>query len=174
MRRHGLGCRDRARLLGDYVMFQAGAHLLESHGYHKNHFAHFARPGDANLYYRYGLRGEDLLALGSSADGVFGDEFYRHPELGDYLEGAGSGTPPLEGGGAFSAADERSRSLLSQLMTAEIPDKGPLAPGEIAILERWCEAGLFQYDRAVKAWRLTNVGSWFISDCIAELAQEDP
>jgi len=152
-------------------MFQAGAHLLEALGYRKNHFAHFAQSQDANLYYRHGLRDEDLLALGSSADGVFGDEFYRHPELDEYLECGGDATPPLQGGGVFSEGDKKNRRFLCQLIAAEIPDTRDFAPREMAIIEQWVEAGLLRHDATTRVWVLTNVGSWFISDCVAQLTR---
>ena len=85
MVRSGLVERGEECLFEDFQLFAQAAAYLESLGYARNHVTHFARGRDRSLYSRHALRGEDLLALGSSADGVFGARFYRHHELGGYL-----------------------------------------------------------------------------------------
>ena len=57
---------DQRSALTDYLFFQVGEQVLRARGYRKNHFAHFARPRDRNLYYTHVVRNEDLIALGTS------------------------------------------------------------------------------------------------------------
>ncbi|MCI0494120.1 radical SAM protein, partial [candidate division KSB1 bacterium] len=62
----------------NFFCFHIGHRLLTEAGYRKNFFIHFAK-NDDNLYYRHLLRGEDLIAMGPTADGVIGSYRYRHP-----------------------------------------------------------------------------------------------
>ena len=180
MERHGLGARDEARLAADLALLAGGAALLESLGYRRNHLTHFARPRDGNLYSRHALRGEDLLALGSSADGVFGDYFYRHVEVERYVdaspsEAAGARHPPLAGGGRFTAAEARARPLVTQLMAAEVRPH-TLDERSRDYAAALVEAGLLRPadDGPVgqsngPLWTLTDTGSWFAGAIAAEL-----
>lgn len=169
MLRSGLAGRGEDRLFADFELFAQAAARLESLGFARNHVAHFARGRDRNLYSRHALRGEDLLALGSSADGVFGARFYRHQELDVYLVEA----PPLAGSGTFTTAEERARPLVTALMCAEVREGGldPVALGFIENAER--DGLLAPEERAAanrtsadptsadRTWRLTAAGSWF-------------
>ncbi|MDO8847299.1 MAG: radical SAM protein [Coriobacteriia bacterium] len=165
MAQHGLLERDEPHLREDFVLLAEGAALLGELGFPRNHVTHFARPADANLYSRHAVRGEDLLAVGSSADGVVGPYFYRHLELDDYGDAAGA--VPLSGGGTYTPAEECARPLVACLMAGEVAsdrlDDAALAfCGEleaVGLLERADEGG---------AWRLTTSGSWFSGAMCAE------
>jgi len=154
MLRNGLAERGEERLFADFALCEQAAASLEALGYRRNHVAHFARGGDGNLYSRHARRGEDLLALGSSADGVFGARFYRHHELGGYLAEASpsaarpvsatapasgpapvSRVPPLAGSGTFTPAEEHARTLVAALMTAEVLERA-LDPEALGFVER--------------------------------------
>jgi len=164
MERQGLGIRDEARLAADFALLAAGASLLGSLGYRRNHLTHFALPQDGNLYARHALRGEDLLALGSSADGVFGDYFYRHVEVDRYAS-TGVAHPLLAGGGRFTAAESLARPLVTQLMAAEVRPE-TLDERSCAYAAALAEAGLLR--PADGAWTLTDAGSWFAGAIVAE------
>jgi len=168
---HGLGHRDEARLREDFALLAEGAALLESLGYRKNHVTHFARERDRNLYSRHAVRGEDLLALGSSADGVLGPYFYRHAEVEEYVAGDTDASPaagsPLAGGGPFAAAEMRARPLVVQLMAGEV--KPDCLGGEaLALCERFEGAGLLERADDSTSWRLTTAGTWFSGAMCAE------
>lgn len=165
MQRHGLAARGPERLFADYRMFMEAAGFLASLGYSKNHFTHFAREQDRNLYARHAVRGEDLLALGTTADGVFGGYYYRHGELADYLAGSAA-RPPLEGGGAFTLAERRARELITQLMSGEVRD-GILDANSHPFVQNLAAAGLLRRDASARSWLLTDAGSWFIGECTA-------
>jgi oxygen-independent coproporphyrinogen-3 oxidase len=86
-----------ADALRDYVIYQAAEQVFVNAGYQKNHFSHFALPEDGNLYYTHAQRGEDLLAFGASADGIFGHYHYRHPGFKQFVAGNKGDEPVLEG-----------------------------------------------------------------------------
>ncbi len=165
MERQGLATRGPERLFADYLMFMAAAELLASLGYVKNHFTHFARPPDQNLYARHAVRGEDLVALGATADGVCGDYYYRHGDLAAYLAGSAS-PPPLQGGGTFTPAERQARPLITHLMAGQVPNRILDEKGS-AFAAKLAEAGLLRRDVNADAWALTDAGSWFIGECTA-------
>ncbi|MBN2404382.1 MAG: radical SAM protein [Coriobacteriia bacterium] len=156
MKQHGLAERDETRLREDFTVLAEGAALLEKLGFPRNHVTHFARPQDTNLYSRHALRGEDLLAIGSSADGVMGPYFYRHVEL----DGYGNGSSLLAGGGVYTPTEERARPLVTRLMAAEVMPDG-LDDVALAFCAELEAAGLLERANGGGAWRLTTAGSWF-------------
>jgi oxygen-independent coproporphyrinogen-3 oxidase len=168
LERHGAADRNP---WVDYTLFQSADDWLTRHGYPKNHFAHYARPPDQNLYYRHAVRGEDLLALGPTADGVFGAYHYRHPEFDGYVSGAGGGAPALEGGVAESPREAAMRPAQVLLMAGEITE--PLMDGLQAggLLRRWSAESLVK--RAPEAGRflLTGNGSWYLDEMLDQLAR---
>ncbi len=58
-------------IINDYLLFHVADNYLLQKGYFKNHFVHYARREDKNLYYNHVCHDEDLLALGPTADGFF-------------------------------------------------------------------------------------------------------
>jgi oxygen-independent coproporphyrinogen-3 oxidase len=157
LERQGITAQDAAR---DYELFQAADQYLTRAGYRKNHFVHYARPRDTNLYYTHLVRGEDLLALGPTADGVFGAYHYRHPELRQYVGGP---APVLEGGVLENALEQKVRPVVAALMAGSLPDGMPA--------ERWLERGLIQ--RSAGGFSLTASGSWFLGEMLNEVKKEE-
>ena len=157
-------------VLHDYVLFQIANQMLGQAGYRKNHFTHFALPEDRNLYYTHAKRGEDLLALGPTADGVFGDYHYRHSEYQLYVSGLYSEIPVLEGGLAETPTELSLRPVITALMTGSVTqlmiEEFPLE----FLLERWTEAALLT--KFHHTYMLTANGSWFISTMISELKRQ--
>jgi oxygen-independent coproporphyrinogen-3 oxidase len=157
--------------LRDYVLFQAASQCLARNGYRKNHFTHFARIEDRNLYYTHPQREEDLLGLGPTADGVFGSYHYRHPELEEYLRGAGNGGVALEGGLRESPLERRIRPAAAQLMGGRVSAEALQAAGATSLLEPWSRCALIEGEPAGTGFSLTANGSWFVSDMLDELSQ---
>jgi coproporphyrinogen III oxidase-like Fe-S oxidoreductase len=170
-RRHGLVGRER---LGTYLLLQAASRLLASLRYRKTLFNHFARERDTNLYFTFPKRGEDCLALGTIADGVFGDYHYRHPEYSAYCRGVNEAFPGLQGGLRRNALENRLHPLEVALLSASIPPRlfaDVLGADRAGLLfRRWRESALVEEDPRFGHLRLTGNGSWFISHMMAELA----
>ena len=151
----------------DYLLFQIAEQMLIQAGYQKNHFAHFARPEDQNLYYTHAKRGEDLLALGPTADGVFSDYHYRHPEYQEYTSRSSPEIPVLEGGLAETPSERFLRPVVASLMTGSLPQSLIETFHLEALIDRWTTTALLQ--KVQTSYILTANGTWFISDMIAEL-----
>jgi len=162
--KHGALKRDWMR---DYVLFQIAEQYLRSHGYRKNHFVHFAIPPDANLYYTNALRGEDQLALGPTADGVFGDYLYRHGQYENYVSASGS---RLEGGLWLPEPARRLRAATASLMAGRITGDLLRRLGAEKLLQAWLSRALLERDEEDQhTFVLTGNGSWLLTKMLAEL-----
>jgi oxygen-independent coproporphyrinogen-3 oxidase len=163
--------RDAPR---DYVFFQAADQLLAAAGYRKNHFAHFARPEDRNLYFTCPQRGEDLLALGPTADGCFGTYRYRHPGYGRYVHDFKNNpdVPALEGGSEETALETRAHPAVIGVMGSRIRRKIHEQLGIESLLGKWAECLLIQKKAGGDMYTLTPGGSWHVNAMIADIFQE--
>jgi oxygen-independent coproporphyrinogen-3 oxidase len=165
--RHQVAAADHDRNL---VHFLSGAHLLERRNYRKNLFNHWAGSRDKNTYFTFPMRGEDLLAVGAIADGVFGNFHYRHPVYSEYIAGAFGKHPVLEGGLVRNKVEERQRpvatALLSGTFAAETMEYH-LPGSSSALLHRWEVNGLIRPAEA-GLMTLTPSGSWFAGNMIRE------
>lgn len=164
---HGLLDRDRQE---NYLLAQVAGRFLVSQGYRKTLFNHFAGEHDTNLYFTFPERGEDLLALGTIADGLFDDYHYRHPEYAAYRRGVGQDSPGLQGGLRRTERENRLQPLVIALMSAQVP--APLLERLAAdgLRQRWLEARLLEGDEGGD-FRLTGNGSWFVGNMISELTK---
>ncbi|MBN1139347.1 MAG: radical SAM protein [Anaerolineae bacterium] len=165
-REHGLVHRDRQV---NYFFVQAAAHLLRALGYRKTLFNHFADERDTNLYFTFPERGEDCLALGTIADGVFGDYHYRHPEYAAYTRTVSEGFPGLQGGLRRNEVENRLQPLITALMTGRV---SPSMIDDLAgpsLRARWQELALLYPEPAGSHLCLTGNGSWFVGNMISEL-----
>lgn len=162
--RHGLDHRDRAQ---NYLVSAAASQFLASLGYRKTLFNHFARARDTNLYFTFPERGEDLLALGTIADGYFGDYHYRHPPYAAYCRAVAEDYPGLQGGLRRSAVENRLAPLVTALMAGHVarPLLQALAGQELANL--WQQTRLLAPGPGEEL-RLTDSGSWFVGNMIAQ------
>jgi len=151
----------------DFVMLAAAEELLLAAGYRKNHYVHYALPQDTDRYFRYRVWGEDLLGLGASASGSFGQWEYvchRYPE---YLQ-ANERELPI----SAVARSRRPRDeavLAAWLMAGEVPAEVAAGHADGGALPRWVDAGLLVPNGS--GYRLTAGGSWLIADMLAELRQ---
>jgi len=166
---HGVADRD---ILGEYVLFQCAEQELLRAGFSKNHFTHFARGPDQNLYYRHPTRGEDLLALGPTASGVFDRYYYRHAELDAYLEQRGS--KGLEGALRESPAEGRVGPAAIELMSGGVCRATLAAFGTEALLDRWLSCDLVRQTEPPGQFALTASGSWFLKAMLEELEAAPP
>ncbi|MFM7842970.1 MAG: coproporphyrinogen-III oxidase family protein [Planctomycetota bacterium] len=153
----------------NYLSFHIGEQLLRVHGYEKTHFAHFSRPRDRNLYYRHVVRNEDLLALGTTADGSFGDYSYRHPPLAEYQNLLQQRQMPLQGGLRESVTAIVTRPLSASLMAgyATLTTFQNLNADSLRI--RWLDYGLIEESNVKDRYVLTANGSWYLSHLLTEL-----
>lgn len=154
---------DQPDDLLNYVLFQAAEQLLMRAGYRKAFFNHYARPEDLYLYYGYAERGEDLIAIGPSADGAIGGLLFRHHDLEGYLESA---SPGLEGGLTRSTAEERLAVVEVALMSGRLPASLAASLGSLG--QGWLLASLIAPRADSGDYILTANGSWFIARMLEE------
>jgi coproporphyrinogen III oxidase-like Fe-S oxidoreductase/sulfatase maturation enzyme AslB (radical SAM superfamily) len=147
LERRGWAGRNPVR---EFILFASAEQFLLRHGYAKNHFSHFARKRDRNLYYTHVLRNEDLLAMGPTADGVF------------------AAAPGLQGGLEETSSRSGIRQAVRELMCGGLGVDSIRAVKSAPALRRWKAAGLL-VPVSDTTWQLTASGSWAISEMIADL-----
>jgi len=155
--------------LPDFTFLAVLEQILLENGYCKNHFDHYARPEDRSLYLRHALRGEDLLAFGPTADGVFSDFVYRHTGLAAYLRNCPANGPALEGGItkplALRAVERATAALMCGYFEESlIPDLHVRS-----LLERWLSHGLLRREGEETSYTLTASGSWCVDFMIHDV-----
>ena len=138
-------------------------------GYRKTLYNHFADARDTNLYFTFPERGEDCLALGTIADGLFGDYHYRHPEYAAYRRGVSDDFPGLQGGLRRNEVENEVRPLVTALMAGRVPVAMLDALAGPDLRARWQELALLAPDPAGSDLLLTGSGSWFVGNMISEL-----
>ncbi len=153
----------------DYVIYQAAEQIFVNAGYRKNHFSHFALTEDRNLYYTHAHRGEDLLAFGTSADGIFGNYQYRHPGFKQYVAGNKDNVPVLEGGIMKSAMEQAVQPAVASLMCGNISRSILQGIGGEDLLDAWNDMGLVAGTDDDDRYTLTANGSWFVDQLIQEV-----
>ncbi len=166
IQRHRLEERDRRH---NYLWAQVAAHYLLALGYRKTLFNHFAGVQDTNLYFTFPERGEDCLALGTIADGVFGDYHYQHVEYAAYSRQVPTGVPGLGGGLRRNAVENRMQPLVTALMAGRVPRRLVADPIIHPLSQRWQETQLLIPDPSNGDLLLTGSGSWFVGHMISEL-----
>jgi coproporphyrinogen III oxidase-like Fe-S oxidoreductase len=158
-----------------FALFHAAHQFLLPRGYAKNHFSHFAKERDLNLYYRHALRRENLLALGPSADGVFGPFLYRHPLLAAYSAGNIDGGAFLEGAYEMSAMECELRNAEAELLANAISWRTFETLGLGSLLGEWQTMGLTEPNSKPSGPQLSAAGSWEIASMMqAMTARLDP
>lgn len=157
--------------LPNYLMFQVAAAVLDANGYRKNTFNHWADARDDNRYFTFPSRGEDCLAVGTIADGVFGDYHFRHPRYAAYLRSATPSSPGLEGGLRRTATESEMHPVTTALMSSHIPRRLVPSfgrqPDRAPLTDRWLNLGLVAGADG-GGLRLTTNGSWFAGNMINE------
>jgi hypothetical protein len=153
----------------NYFFAQAGGQWLATLGFRRTLFNHFAGVHDTNLYFTFPERGEDLLALGTIADGVFGDYHYRHPTYADYCRGVSEHAPGLQGGLRHNALENRLQPLTTRLLAGHIPAAHLEQDVPPALLDRWRAAALLTPASPSGDCALTGNGSWFVGNMISQL-----
>ena len=157
-------------MVKDFSIFVAADSLLTQAGYDKNHFCHYARPQDRNLYYTHARRGEDLLAVGASADGIFADLHYRCPQLSKTFLDVTREYPLFQG----SVAENEERFIPSMiakhLMTGSVHKDLLCNKGLDEIIERWRDCLLIrEKEDDAQVFELTGAGSWHLRAMLEEL-----
>jgi coproporphyrinogen III oxidase-like Fe-S oxidoreductase len=164
--RYGLDSRDRRV---NYFLAQAASHLLYALGYKKTLFNHYADHRDTNLYFTFPARGEDCLALGTIADGSFGDYHYRHPEYAIYSQQVAENPPGLQGGLRRNKVENRLQPLTVALLAGSVPPSLCTDPTSQRLAHEWQRSRLLAEDPETGELRLTGNGSWFVGNMISEL-----
>lgn len=160
--------------LYDYALLQVAEQILSRFNYAKQYFNHYARAEDRNLYFTYPQRGEDLLAVGPTADGVFGDYMYRHPGYGAYMKNAGDRQNPvsLQGGAYKPDWEQSAKNFLTGLNTGRISRKVIEDCGLDYLMKRWIECELLSENPHDGNLILTANGTWLINEMILDVRRE--
>jgi len=145
---------------------EAEAFLLEK-GYEKRHFVHYALPEDKYLYYLHWNRGENLMALGPTADGIWEGYRYRHREIQPYLKAPFEMGSFLQGG-LWEGRGDASR-VHARLMAGALSGEEVSRCGIEDLVDVWTARGLMRKKKAGQEYRLTALGSWEISRMLEEL-----
>jgi oxygen-independent coproporphyrinogen-3 oxidase len=164
--RHGLDGRDRRF---NYLLSLSAARLLGELGYRKTLFNHYADDRDTNLYFTFPARGEDCLALGTVADGYWGDYHYRHPEYAAYCRTVGESFPGLQGGLRRSELENHLQPLTVALLAGSIPPGLFADPVSQTLRREWTRSRLLVEDPGSGNLSLTGNGSWFVGNMISDL-----
>ncbi len=161
--------------LPNYLLYQAGAQFLERRGFCKNLFNHWATGRGDNRYFTFPTRGEDLLAMGTIADGVFGDYHYRHPVYSTYRAAVTAGFPGLEGGLGRTHAENSLRPLVTAILSGQVSDKALASLRALRgtegdrLLGLWLRCGLLAAETSPTDFSLTSCGSWFAGNMLLQL-----
>jgi coproporphyrinogen III oxidase-like Fe-S oxidoreductase/sulfatase maturation enzyme AslB (radical SAM superfamily) len=158
-------CPDPIR---DYIMLQCAEQILTASGYRKNHFVHYARERDRNLYFRHAFRGEDLLGLGASASGTFAGAEYRHHLLPEYLGAAGAMSAGIAGAVIASGDSGDRQRAEAMMMAGELRRELFAQVGCEGIFQGWERCALVRPDRQTGTYALTGTGSWLLQDMLQE------
>ena len=172
------GLMDRERL-SDYFFFQGASQRLVSLGYRKRFFNHFALKEDKDLYFTFPERGEDCLAMGTIADGVFNSYHYRHPVYGAYCKSVSQTFPGLMGGVRNNAREDSLASLETAILSGEISVAHLVQvfgrERSHELLQQWFESALVVTDpEDAGTLLLTTNGSWFAGEMMANLFEKLP
>lgn len=161
--------------MANFVAFIAAAERLDGRpGFVKRTFNHWANERDADIYFTSPARGEDCLAVGTIADGVFGDYHFRHHRSAGYLCGAREDGVGLEGGLRRTAAESRLHPLVTAILSGTIaPDLVKAIderfPEEEPLSEEWLERRLVARGSGGEL-RLTASGAWFAGNMVRALS----
>ena len=153
--------------LFDYLNFQMADQILTNSGYSKNYYNHYSLPEDQNLYFTYPQRGEDLLALGPTADGVFGSYHYRHNGYKNYMKENRSNRPSLQGGIETSVEEQKKAPAILGLLKGSLKKKTAYTLQMVNLIDHWIKLGCLE-DRDDEFY-LTGNGSWFIQKMLLQL-----
>ena len=155
--------------VADFVMLHCAEQILLQHGYSKNHFVHYARPADQNLYFCHPLRGEDLLAVGASAAGTMGCVNYRYCEFPAFRKRASLMADAFEGVVLPASHSERLFEVVASLMCARLSRPALAAIGAQELFEVWDRSGLIRACEESNRYTLTPTGSWLLNTMLNEL-----
>lgn len=161
-------------MLIEYWMLQAAEQLLNKLGYRKTLFNHYAREKDTNLYFTFPERGEDCLALGTIADGVFGNYHYRHLEFREYIQQVSQNFPALQGGLLRSVDENRIFPLETEILSGSLRKDifSSILGDNITskLFDYWNSLAFILADDVDNAsYKLTANGSWFAGTMMEDL-----
>lgn len=153
----------------DFDSFLAADDFLVKKGYCKNHFVHYALNNDLNLYYTHPYRGENLISMGPTSDGVLNRYHYRHCDFDGYMAFDFSKSPALCGGIEAPIHLEKIERIGAELMCSRTERNGYESRGLGNIFDCWIQDGLIANSGFGEVYSLTGKGSWFINNMMIEL-----
>lgn len=140
------------------------------------HLGQFANSQEDNLYYTHPARGEDCIAIGPYAHGSVGRMYYSNQLLPDYYAAIQAGASPIDRAVLYDDRAETLRDLERELLAHRVrqPTLDRVAsnyPAFTQILTFWQARQLLLQSEDRSAWAITQEGSWFIGNMIAQARQ---
>lgn len=162
-------------ILDKFIMFQTAFQHLLKHGFKNCLYNHLSKHRDKNLYFTSPSRHEDLLGIGTIADGYFGNFQYRHSTYLAYLKSISEKNPGFEGGLVRSAAEDMYRQLEVEIRSGK-PD--PLVfvanigyKKSMDLFAKWIRLKMICVDPSGDSCTLTPNGAWFIGKLLSDAAE---
>ncbi|MBN2215680.1 MAG: radical SAM protein [Bacteroidales bacterium] len=152
----------------NYILFHIGHRMLIGSGYKKNHFIHFSKADD-NSYYRHLLRGEDLIAIGPTSDGIIDTYRYRNHPLKEYLTDKNGTFLHFEGGMEEPPEVKRNRKAATQVMCSYIEKETFQKPELKNLFDIWVNHKIIEKDDMENTYHLTANGSWLVDQLLREI-----
>ncbi|MHC1770580.1 MAG: radical SAM protein [Flexilinea sp.] len=156
----------------NYLLFQLAFQHLKKNGFRNNLYNHLSKGRDNNLYFTSPARKEDLLGIGTIADGYFGGYQYRHANYLPYIQASAAKKPGLAGGlrrtpveGAYVRLETELRSgCPDPLIFLEILGKDEA----VGLFARWVNLRWISIDLEQEKCCLLPNGSWFIGSMLSD------
>ena len=162
-------------ILDKFIMFQTAFQHLQKNGFENNLYNHLSKGKDKNEYFTSPSRHEDLLGIGTIADGYFGNFQYRHNTYLPYLKSISAKNPGLEGGLVRSAVEDVYRQLEVEIRSGK-PDPLVFAANmgnekAMDLFAKWIRLKMIRVDLSGDSCTLTPNGAWFIGRLLSEAAE---
>lgn len=174
------GTDDRQRrdeISRNYNFWQYLWQFMEEHQLIPIHLGQFARSYQDNLYYTHPARGEDCIALGPYAHGSAGRLYYANKLLPHYYDALREKSSAIEFGVLYSHEIQKLRNLESQLLAHRILTRTVEEVKAIHnysfnhLWDFWSEHALVVEGKDGESFGLSQEGSWFVGNLIAQVRQ---
>lgn len=168
--------QHQAQSQRNYQLWTTVWRFMERVGLRPIHLGQFARSQEDNLYYTHPARGEDCIAIGPYAHGSAGRLYYSNLLLPDYYAAVRTGVPPIDRAVLYDDRTETLRDLERELLAHRVrpPTLDHVVsnyPAFTEILAFWQARQLLLQSGDRSAWAITQEGSWFIGNMIAQARQ---
>jgi len=161
--------------ISNYEMFLKGRKWLLKAGYGAVFFNHFGNDRDRNLYFTFPVRDEACIALGTIADGVLNNVWFRHHKFKTYLDHVLQGGAGIDFGYPVSRRNPVAARLENGLLATHISGRiiesarSRWGDGFQGMLDLWTSAGLIRQAENGYDFEMTGSGCYLIADMIHQV-----